>query len=244
MNVILLGATRGMGRALARKLVQEGHALCILGRDAESISRSAADLRIRAGKEVPFERCDLAEPEGFAAALAAAKTKLQSVDAVVVTAGAFGTQEALEAAPETLKTVLEINFVNTVLFCEQARHLLLGEGGGTLCVFSSVAGDRGRGSAGLYGASKAGLSAYLESLDHRYFTQGLRVVTFKPGFVHTDMTAGLKPPPFAGQAEAVANDAYKALIKPKAVVYAPGIWRWVMQVVKRLPRSVMRRVSF
>ena len=91
---------------------------------------------------------------------------------MVVTAGAFASQEALEADPALLRRVLSVDFGHTVLFCEEARRRLLARGGGTLCVFSSVAGERGRKPVVLYGAAKAGLTRYLEGLDHRYHGAG------------------------------------------------------------------------
>ncbi len=124
---------------------------------------------------------------------------------MVVTAGLFATQDALEADPALARRVLEADFSDTVLFCEEARRRLLAAGGGTLCVFSSVAGERGRKPVVLYGAAKAGLSRYLEGLDHRFRARGLRVVCVKPGFVRTSMTAGLPEPPFAGEPEPVAR---------------------------------------
>jgi len=128
-------------------------------------------------------------------AIEAADRALGGADAVVVTAGDFATQAALEGDLDLAERVLSIDFTATVLFCEHARQLLLSRGGGTLCVFSSVAGDRGRMPVVLYGAAKAGLSYYLEALDHKYRGEGLRVVCVKPGFVRTGMTAGLEPPP-------------------------------------------------
>ena len=140
----------------------------------------------------------------------AAAAALSTVDTVVVTAGDFATQPALEQDLERTRHLLTVNFTNTVLFCEQARTRLLGRGG-TLCVFSSVAGDRGRKPVILYGAAKAGLAHYLEGLDYKYRAQGLRVVCVKPGFVKTSMTTGLKPPPFAGEADGVAADVVRAI---------------------------------
>jgi decaprenylphospho-beta-D-erythro-pentofuranosid-2-ulose 2-reductase len=161
-----------------------------------------------------------------------------------VTAGLFGTQDALEQDIEFTAAMLNVNFTNTILFCEEARRRLLASGGGTLCVFSSVAGDRGRKPVILYGATKAGLSHYLEGLDHKFRSQGLVTTCVKPGFVKTGMTAGLKPPPFSGEPDAVAKLVLKAIDAKHPIVYAPGIWRWVMCVIKRLPRCVMRRIQF
>ena len=96
----------------------------------------------------------------------------------------------------------------------------------------------------LYGAAKAGLSHYLEGLDHRYRSAGLVTVCVKPGFVKTGMTEGLKAPPFSAEAEDVARRVLKAVDRGSPVVYAPGVWRWVMAAVGMLPRAVMRRVDF
>jgi short-subunit dehydrogenase len=107
-----------------------------------------------------------------------------------------------------------------------------------------VAGERGRKPVVLYGAAKAGLSRYLEGLDHRFRSRGLRVVCVKPGWVRTSMTEGLPVPPFAGEPESVARRVLKAIDRGSPVVYAPAPWRWVMMVIRGLPRFVLRRVQF
>jgi short-subunit dehydrogenase len=163
---------------------------------------------------------------------------------VIVTSGMFGPQDELESDLDRARRLLTVNFSHTVVFCEHARRRMMTKGGGTLCVFSSVAGDRGRKPVAIYGSSKAGLSHYLESLDHKYRVAGLVTVCVKPGFVKTGMTAGLKPPPFAGTPEGVARRVLRAIDKGKPVVYAPIMWYWVMFVIRRLPRLVMRRIGF
>jgi NAD(P)-dependent dehydrogenase (short-subunit alcohol dehydrogenase family) len=247
MNVVFLGATRGIGRALARLLAARGDRLFLLGRDLDELARSGADLdaRSKSGSACAgVARCDLLAPDGFDAALEAAWSAFGRVDAVVVTAGLFATQEALEADRGLARRLLEADFSGTVLFCEAARARLLAAGGGTLSVFSSVAGERGRKPVVLYGAAKAGLTRYLEGLDHRFRARGLRVVTVKPGFVKTAMTDGLPVPPFAGEAEPVARRVLAALDRGTPVVYAPAIWRFVMLVVRNLPRALLRRLEF
>jgi len=245
MNVVVLGASKGIGRALARVLAERHDRLVLLGRDVADLERSARDLEARgAPAPVAVVACDLARPETFAPALDAAAAALGRVDTVVVTAGAFAAQEALETDAERTRVVLDVDFTGTVLFSEEARRRLLAGGGGTLCVLSSVAGERGRKPVILYGAAKAGLTHYLEGLDHKFRGQGLRVVCVKPGFVKTSMTQGLKPPPFAGEPEAVARDVVRAIDRCTPVVYTPGMWRWVMLVIRNLPRFVMRRIGF
>lgn len=245
MNIVMIGATKGIGRAVARRLAARGDRLFLLGRDRHDLELSARDLEIRAAQPVPvaFAQCDLSAPETFPGALARAQAALSTVDVVLVTAADFATQDVLEADLERCRRLLDVNFTNTVLFCEQARTRLLAKGG-TLCVLSSVAGDRGRKPVIIYGAAKAGLSHYLEGLDHKYRLQGLRVVCVKPGFVKTSMTAGLNPPPFACEADDVAAHVVRAIDRGQPVVYAPPIWWVVMFIVRRLPRAVMRRVGF
>ena len=245
MKAVILGATKGMGRALARQAASRGDTLFLLGRNAEDLERSAADCTAHnPAHEVGFAPCDLADPDTFEPALQAADEALGGFDTVIVTAGAFGTQEELEADPVRLRSLLTVNFAHTVLFCEAARVRLMQRGGGTLCVFSSVAGDRGRKPVVLYGASKAGLSAYLEGLDHRYRDSGLVTLSVKPGFVRTGMTEGLRPPPFAGEPGQVATAVLAAIDRKAPMVYTPWIWRWVMLVIRLLPRFVMRKVGF
>ncbi len=245
MRAALLGATRGMGRALARRMAERGDALFLLGRDLDDLERSARDLEVRAGSgEVGTAACDLERPETFAPALEAAETALGGLDAVVVTAGVFHSQEELEADAGKALTLLRVDFAHTVAFCEEARKHLLAGAGGTLCVFSSVAGERGRKPVAIYGAAKAGLSRYLEALDHKYRDDGLITVCVKPGFVKTSMTAGLDPPPFAGEPDAVAKRVLEAIDRGWPEVYAPPIWRWIMLVIRLLPRFVMRRIGF
>ena len=245
MKTALLGATKGMGRAVARRLAERGDELFLLGRDDTELARSARDLEIHRGRgRVAWARCDLLFPASFALALDEAEGVLGGLDAVVVSAGLFDSQEVLETDAERCERLLAADFTGTVLFCEEARRRLLARGGGTLCVFSSVAGDRARKPVVLYGAAKAGLSHYLEGLDHRFRARGLRTVCVKPGFVRTGMTAGLTPPPFAGEPDAVAERVVRAIDRGEPVVYAPPVWRWILLAIRVLPRAVMRRVGF
>lgn len=246
MKVVILGGTSGIGRAVAQRMAARGDAVFLLGRSGVDLERSAADVTARHPSQATcaWALCDLEDPSGFALALDAADAALGQFDAVIVTAAMFATQEALEADVELTRRLATVNYANTVTFCEHARKRLLARGGGWLTVLSSVAGDRGRKPVGIYGSGKAGVSAYLEALDHRFRAAGLWVLCVKPGFVKTAMTAGLKPPPFAGEPDGVARDIVRAMDRKLPLIYTPGIWRLVMLVIKHLPRFVMRKIGF
>ena len=246
MKAVILGATKGIGRAVTRALAERGDQLFLLGRDHEDLERSARDAEQRSGGKlkVGTARCDLEDTSSFASALVAADAALSGFDTVIVTAALFGTQDKLESDIAFTERLLKVNFANTIVFCEHARKILLSRGGGNLCVVSSVAGERGRKPVVLYGASKAGLSAYLEGLDHKFRSQGLRTICVKPGFVKTSMTEGLKPPPFAGEPGQVARDIIHAIEGGKPVLYTPRMWALVMLVIRWLPRFVMRKIGF
>jgi short-subunit dehydrogenase len=246
LKAVILGGTSGMGRSLVQRLSERGDRVFLLGRDPEQLERSAADARARNPESpaVGHARCDLEHPEEFAGALDAAEAGLEGFDTVIVSAGLFATQDRLEDDIELTRRLVTVNYANTLVFCEHARKRLLARGGGTLVVFTSVAGDRGRKPVAIYGSSKAGLSAYLEALDHKFQPQGLTVVNVKPGFVKTSMTAGLSPPPFAGEPDGVAKDVIRAIEEKRPIVYSPGIWALVMLVIRWLPRFVMRRIAF
>jgi decaprenylphospho-beta-D-erythro-pentofuranosid-2-ulose 2-reductase len=245
VKVAFVGATRGMGRALARRLAERGDAIFLLGRDPAEMTRSARDLEARGARgPVGQGALDLGDPAGFSEALDAADQALGGWEALVVTGGAFARQEELAQDLARLAELLEVNFTGTALLCQQAAARLAARGGGLICAFSSVAGDRARRSNYLYGASKAGLSVFLDGLDLAYRDRGVRVLCVKPGFVKTAMTAGLPVPPFAGEPEAVARAVVRAMDAGRHQVYAPGIWRAIMLVIRALPRAVLRRVRF
>jgi len=246
LKAVVLGGTTGMGRAISRILVERGDSVFLMGLDEADLAASSADLRERHPKraEVGHAVCNLENPDTFAAALDAADKSLGDFDTVIITAAMFATQDALEADIELTQRLVTVNYANTVVFCEHARKRLLQRGGGRLVAFSSVAGDRGRKPVAIYGSSKAGLAIYLEALDHKFHAAGLNVTCVKPGFVKTGMTAGLKPPPFAGEPDQVAAQVVRAMDVGKPMVYAPSIWALVMLVIRNLPRFVMRKIGF
>ncbi|HET7153083.1 MAG TPA: SDR family NAD(P)-dependent oxidoreductase, partial [Candidatus Kapabacteria bacterium] len=155
MNVVILSATQGMGLAVARRMAERGDTLYLLGRNEKELELVSKDIAARSGKPIiGYGLCDMENPAGFSEALNGAQATLGTIDTVVVTAAVFGTQEQFEQDLAFTAKLFTVNLTNTILFCEHARKVMLASGGGTLCVFSSVAGERGRKPVLFYGSAK------------------------------------------------------------------------------------------
>jgi short-subunit dehydrogenase len=244
-RVLVVGAGSGIGRALAAQLARAGADLVLAGRDRDELERSAADLRLRFGQRVevePFEARDFASHEAL---VARAWSRLgDGLDGAVVAHGAMADQAEAEHDIGVVIEMIDVNFTSYVCLLEALAARMEAAKHGWLCVFSSVAGVRGRRVNYLYGATKGGLDTYLEGLDARLARSGVQVTCVKPGPVDTGMTYGVVDPRRLAQAERVASDVLRALRRGRAVVYTPWPWRFIMLVIRALPLSVFRRLAF
>ena len=116
------------------------------------------------------------------------------------------------------------------------------EGRGTIVVISSVAGDRGRQSNYVYGTAKGALTIFLQGLRHRLHKAGVRVVTIKPGFVDTPMTAGFRKGLLWASPDAVARGIVRALDGRGGEIYLPWFWRYIMWIIKAIPGPIFNRL--
>jgi short-subunit dehydrogenase len=136
------------------------------------------------------------------------------------------------------------NALSTIALLTRLASLFEAQHSGTIAVISSVAGDRGRASNYVYGAAKAAVTTFCEGLRARLFKSGVHVLTIKPGFVDTPMTAGLAlPKPLVATPEEVGKDIVRAVAQGKDLLYTPWFWSAIMLVVRSLPRFVIKRVS-
>ncbi len=241
-RAVIFGATSAIAEQVARMLAAQGARLLLVGRDPATLAAICDDLRPRGAALAESIAADLDEIARHASLLRAARDRLGAVDLVLVAHGVLADSDACERDPALLERVLRTNFLGTAALCQAAAADLGAHGGGVLVAISSVAGDRGRASNYAYGATKAGLSVFLEGLRSRFHGRGVRVVTVKPGRVDSPMTAHLPHTRVSVPPEVVARAVLRAADGRRAVVYTPWFWRPVMFVVRHLPEAIMRRV--
>ena len=168
---------------------------------------------------------------------------LGGIDVAVIAHGVLPDQEACEASSDTLLEVLKINTLSPAVLMNELAQLMLAQGSGTIVVLSSVAGDRGRPSNYVYGASKALLSVLGEGMALKLAERGVKVLVVKPGFVDTKMTAAFKKGALWASAGQVGANIVKAVKAGKSgVLYTPNWWRLIMLVIKLAPGFIVKRL--
>jgi len=241
-KAIVFGATSAMAQQTIRLLAAANAELVLVGRDRERLAAVSADALARGAGLVEQLVADLDEASRFEALLASAFGRLGRVDLVLVAQGLLGDMRDCDRDPALAARVLRTNFTAPALLLEQVAARMASQGSGTIVAISSVAGDRGRGSNHVYGAAKGGLAIYLAGLRNRLFSSGVHVVTVKPGFVDSPMTAGVPRNRLFAPPSAVAVAILRAVERRSDVVYVPGFWRAIMWLVRLVPERVFKRM--
>lgn len=242
-RVVIFGATSAVAQALGRRLAAAGARLFLVARHPERLEAVAADLALRGARVAGTALADLDELPGHAGLLDRAWQALGGVDLVVIAQGVLPDQAACERDPSLAARAIHANLTAPALLAQAAAlRLAAAGGGGTVAAISSVAGDRGRQSNYVYGAAKGGLSTFLSGLRNRVFRDGVGVVTVKPGFIDSPMTARLPKNALYASPDAVAGVILGAVTRGRDVVYAPAFWRLVMLVIRHLPEAIFKRM--
>jgi len=242
-RVLIFGATSAIAEATAREFAARGNALFLVARAADRLSATADDLKVRGAKSVATYVLNARETERLGAVLEAAVAALGGLDAALIAHGTLSDQKACEQSAALMLDEFSINALSVMALCTELANFFERQRHGTLAVISSVAGDRGRSSNYVYGAAKAAISAFLSGLGQRLRKSDVQVVTIKPGFVATPMTAAFKKGALWAQPGAVAKLIVSAMDRGTPVLYAPWFWRPVMFVIRAIPERVFRRLS-
>jgi decaprenylphospho-beta-D-erythro-pentofuranosid-2-ulose 2-reductase len=220
--------------------------LVLAGRDAEEMELIAVDLRIRHQVRTAWLRYEATDfkhhPKFFADCNAAIGG---AISGVVLCQGTMTDQAESESDFTQCRLMIEVNYTAAVSLLNLAAAHLAARGAGFICALSSVAGDRGRQSNFIYGSTKAALTTYLQGLRNRLHSNGVAVITVKPGFVDTAMTWGLLNPksPLTAQPDQVAAVIERAILRRRNVVYVPWFWRIIMAIIKAIPEPIFKRMK-
>lgn len=237
-HVVLVGATHGIGLALAEAFVERSWRVGLVGRSPARVEEAVARLRDGyPGSLVEGAVLDVTRREDVAPALDALVVALGQVDLVVYCAG------VMEDGPRGARRMLDVNVLGAVDVLEWGAARLVEAGEGRLAAIGSVAGDRGRKGNPVYGASKAALHQYLEGLRHRLHPRGVGVSTIVPGWVRTRMLGDVPGFPPSVSAARAARLIVAGLEAGRDVFYVPRWWWLVSQLLQTLPRFLFKRVA-
>ena len=231
--VLIIGAKSDIAKAVARKYAANGYDLCLAARKADELKAFADDLAIRTRQKiicVELDILDYASHKKFYDALP------EKPSGVVTAVGYLGDQKAAQRSFSEAQKIIDTNYTGLVSLLHIIADDFEQRETGFIVGISSVAGDRGRASNYVYGSAKAAFTACLSGLRNRLHGAGVHVLTVKPGFVATKMTAGMDlPVKLTAQPEEVAEDIYVAQQKGKNVLYTKWMWKWIMLVIKSIP---------
>ena len=239
-RVLIVGASSALATEVARRYAARGATLVLASRNPARLAAVGDDLRVRGAAEVVTEVLDLLDRPRHAEVVRRAFEG--RLDIALIAPGDLPDQARCQTEPQEAARTLELNLVSTVELLTLLAGAFEAQGSGTIAVISSVAGDRGRQSNYVYGAAKAGVSVFLQGLRQRLHRAGVRVVTLKPGFVDTPMTAHLPRNPLASSARRAGGAIYRAIEARRDVAYIPWFWRPVMALIRAMPETLFKRL--
>lgn len=242
-TVLALGATSAIAEATLRLLAERGARFYLVARSQEKLNAVAADLHTRGASGVATHAMDLDDTAAHPAMLAAAAHSLGTIEMALLAHGVLGNEAEAEASYAAAEAVFRTNFLSAMSLITWLANYFESTKQGTLAVISSVAGDRARKSNYVYGTSKGALSMFADGVRNRIDRAGVQVLTIKPGFVSTPMTAHLAQGPLFAQPSQVARGIVKAIEKRRDVVYLPAFWAIIMMILRLVPRRIFKRMN-
>jgi short-subunit dehydrogenase len=240
-SLLVLGGTSDIGRASALRFAKEGVQILLAGRDLGALQRDGQDIGARTGAKVSLHQLDILDTEGLEAFV---RDLPVLPDTILCVIGLLGEQPRAEIETAHAISIIRSNFEGPTLLLSLFAERFLARGTGTIVAVSSVAGERGRASNYFYGASKAGLTAFISGLRNRLGKTKVRVITVKPGFVRTRMTKDMNLPGLlTAEPEQVAQAIFNAVtVRFRDVIYVKPIWKVIMIIIKLIPEPVFKKL--
>lgn len=242
-SILLLGGTSEIGLAVCERYLRNAPARIALaclpddpGRDDAVTQMKAAGAR--SVELIDFDAVDTdSHPKVIEQAFAGS-----DIDVAIVAFGLLGDAEELWQNQRKAVQIAEINYTAAVSVGVLLGEKMRAQGFGQIIAMSTVAGERVRRSNFVYGSTKAGLDGFYLGLGEALREYGVRVLVIRPGQVRTRMSAHIKEAPLTVDKEYVANLAVTAAARGKELVWAPAAFRYVMMVLRHIPRSIFRKL--
>ena len=245
MKLAIFGATSAIAQEVAKNFAADHADMVLVGRDETALKTIAADLKVRGAETVEYIVADLAALDSLTPVVQKAIDTLGTLDVALVAHGSMPVQADVQSNVTAIISEMNTNALSFMSIASTLADYMEGRRRGCIAVISSVAGDRGRSSNYVYGAAKAAVSTFTSGLRGRLAKSGVSVVTIKPGFVDTPMTARIaKKGPLFAKPDAVGKRIYVAMLKGEDVVYVPWFWSPIMLAIRMLPERVFKRLTF
>lgn len=244
-SAVIIGASSGIGAAIARKLADEGYKLALLARRQDRLEALCDEINQKFGetRAIWFQH-DVTDFDEIPALFQQILQQMQTIELFVYNSGVMYTIKESEYDFEKDLHTMQVNALGAMAWLGQAAAVFERMGSGHLVGVSSVAGDRGRIGNPPYHTAKAALSVYLESLRNRLTRKGVHVLTVKPGYVKTELLAMIEAKLPAITPEKAANDIVRAIKRNKQTLYTAWWWQHIMLVVRHIPSFIFRRMNF
>lgn len=242
-RIVIFGATSAIAAACARQWQTEGAQLFLVARNAEHLEEITADLNVRGGVHAPIIStaiADLSDLATHAKLYQAAEQALGGIDILLIAHGVLPDQIACEKSIDATLAVIQVNALSYISLLTLGANFMETQGAGIIAAIGSVAGDRGRKTNYIYGATKGMVELFLGGLRARLASRGITVITIKPGFVATPMTAHFSKNFLWASPEKIAEGIIRAVARRQDVVYLPGFWRPIMGIIRHIPESIFK----
>jgi decaprenylphospho-beta-D-erythro-pentofuranosid-2-ulose 2-reductase len=242
-KILIIGGTSAIAEATARLWAAEGHRLYLLGRNDERLAAISADLKIRGAESIQHGALNLNDFDRHGFVLDVAIGQLEGLDVVLIAHGTLGDQMACEGDFTITLQELNSNAISVISLLTHLAPRFEAQKHGSIVVISSVAGDRGRRSNYVYGTAKGAVTIFLQGLRNRLYRSGVQVLTIKPGFVDTPMTAGFKKGALWVGPGTIARSIHAGVEKRKDVIYTPWFWLAIMTAIRMIPERIFKRLG-
>lgn len=242
-KILVIGATSAIAEHCSRLWAERGDELYLVARNEDRLKTISTDLKVRGAAEAHRQSMNLNEMKSHTLMLDAAEKAMGGIDMVLIAHGTLSKQKECEESVEETLAEINTNALSTISLLTHIANRFESKQSGTIAVISSVAGDRGKASNYVYGSAKAMITAFTSGLRQRLHKSNVAVITIKPGFVDTPMTADFKKGWLWASPNKVARSIVVACNNKSSEPYTPRIWWIIMFFIKQIPHNIFKRMS-